>query len=200
MRYFRLFLLLISLYVLPNQLMAKENVRSFKSVISEFEDLHSCSNFRFSFHKVWQEKDDNELKSGVIDLKSSVSGMNFISNMHSYFGDSVNPCYGDYANNLVVNYNGDVFKCTAREFNTENKIGKLMNDGKVIYNDNALKRERNRWTYDCYTCRRLPICPICSQVKSESSDGKCPVNISSEAISENIREYCIDLQTKIKHT
>jgi hypothetical protein len=75
-----------------------------------------------------------------------------------------------------------------------------MNDGKVIYNDNALKRERNRWTYDCYTCRRLPICPICSQVKSESSDGKCPVNISSEAISENIREYCIDLQTKIKHS
>lgn len=173
----------------------KENVRSFQYLVNEFEDLHSYPNLRFSFHKVWQEPENAELKMGMADLKQAVAGKKFASNMNTYFGDSVNPCYGDFANNYVINYNGDVFKCTARDFCEENRLGKLMDDGEIVFNERALERTRNRWTHDCLTCRRLPICPICSQVKSESIDGKCPVHITPDVAAMNIREYFFDLQT-----
>ena len=153
------------------------------------------SNLRFSFHKVWQEPENAELKKGMADLKRAVAGKSFASNMNTYFGDSVNPCYGDFANNYVINYNGDVFKCTAREFSEENRLGKLMNNGEIVFNERALERTRKRWTNDCLTCRRLPICPICSQVKSESKDGKCPVHMTPDVAAMNIREYFFDLQT-----
>lgn len=178
----------------------KKNIRSFKRLIQDFEELHSYPNLRFSFHKVWQEPEDNELKEGIKTLKKNVSSFSFNSNIHSYFGDSVNPCYGDYAHNYVINYNGDVFKCTARDFHTENRIGIITETGEIAFNDKALQRVRDSYTSECYVCRRLPICPICSQVRSEAHDGKCPVKITQQEISVNIKQYFFDLHANFQQT
>lgn len=174
----------------------KSNIRSFQNVVKDFEDLLSLPNLRFSFHKVWQEADDDEFKSGIVDLKSGVSHQSFTSNIHSYFGDSVNPCYGDYANNYVFNYNGDVFKCTARDFNTQNRIGYLNDSGDIEFNNSALIRTKKSLTSECPTCRRLPFCPICSQSRAESKDGKCPAHITSEEIILNINQFYLDLSNQ----
>lgn len=176
----------------------KSNLHSFKNLIQDFEEFHSNPNLRFSFHKVWQESEDDELKEGIKTLKKNVSSFMFKSNLHSYFGDSVNPCYGDYAHNYVINYNGDVFKCTARDFHPQNRIGVLTESGEIAFNDKALQRVRTSYTADCYVCKRLPICPICSQIRSEAHDGKCPVNISQQEISENINQYFFDLYTQLQ--
>jgi len=171
----------------------KENVRSFQNVIKDFQDISNFSNLRFSFHKVWQEADDDEFKLGVEDLKKMVFGQTFSSNIDSYFGDSVNPCYGDYSNNYVFNYNGDVFKCTARDFKSQNRVGKLNSNGEIAFNTSALIRTKKSLSLECPSCRRLPFCPICSQVRFESKDGKCPVAISPTEIALNIKQYYLDL-------
>ncbi|MDN5553704.1 radical SAM/SPASM domain-containing protein [Prevotella sp.] len=171
----------------------KENIRSFQKVIADFNDLVDRPNLRFSFHKVWQETEDEELKIGIKELKANIAGIKFQSNINSYFGDSVNPCYGDYMNNYVFNYNGDVFKCTARDFAPEHRIGKLTETGVIDFNNLALQRVKKSMTSECYTCRRLPICPICSQLKYESIDGKCPVHITPNEISMNIQDYFTDV-------
>lgn len=176
----------------------KENIQTFENVITDFKDLLSKPNLRFSFHKVWQEKDDDELTSSVTELKNKLKNLNFTSNLTSYFGESVNLCYGDYFNSYVINYNGDVFKCTARDFNKEHRIGQLAPNGEINFNEYAQRRICDSQTSDCFSCRRLPICPICSQVKSETPDGKCPVHITDEIINRNIKEYFIDLLTKAK--
>jgi len=173
----------------------KENIRTFESLVNDFEDLHLFPNLHFSFHKVWQETENNELKAGITDLKSALAKKCFSSNLNTYFGDNINPCYGDFANNYVINYNGDVFKCTARDFSKENSLGSLKDDGTIVFNERALKRTRERWTHECFTCRRLPICPICSQVKSESIDGNCPVHMTPEVAATTIRKYFYDLQS-----
>lgn len=110
------------------------------------------------------------------------------------------PCYGDYAHNYVINYNGDVFKCTARDFHTENRIGIITETGEIAFNDKALQRVRDSYTSECYVCRRLPICPICSQVRSEAHDGKCPVKITQQEISVNIKQYFFDLHANFQQT
>lgn len=174
----------------------KKNISSFHNVINDFEDILKSDNLRFSFHKVWQEPDDEEFKNGVKKLKEAITDYSFDSNIHSYFGDSINPCYGDYADNYVFNYNGDVFKCTARDFKTEHRIGHLNENGTIDFNGSALIRSKKSMTSDCPTCRRLPFCPICSQVRSESKDGKCPVNIQADVIQSNIHQLYLDLSNQ----
>lgn len=171
----------------------KTNIISFKNLIKDFEAFLFFPNVRFSFHKIWQESDDDVFNIGVSELKREISSISFKSNINSYFGDSINPCYGDYADNYVINYNGDVFKCTARDFKTKNRIGILKDSGEISFNSAALVRVKKSFTSDCPTCRRLPFCPICSQVRFESKDGKCPVKITPEEISLNINQLYLDL-------
>ena len=42
-------------------------------------------------------------------------------------------CYGDKRNQLLVSYNGDVFCCTARDFKPEHEMGRLADDGNVVW-------------------------------------------------------------------
>lgn len=170
-----------------------KSLSSFQDVVDDFKEYHHFSNLRFSFHKVWQESDSPELKEEIKKLKNYTSKYQFKSNINTHFGSSVNPCYGDYTQNIVVNYNGDVFRCTARDFKPEHRLGVLAEDGTVVFNPSNSRRIKSRFTKDCAMCKRLPFCPICSQVRSESSDGHCPVRISDEDIKVNVHKYFYDL-------
>lgn len=44
-------------------------------------------------------------------------------------------CYGDHANHFIVNYNGDLYKCSARDFTKENREGVLTSDGDLEWNE-----------------------------------------------------------------
>ena len=170
-----------------------KSLMSFEEVVRDFSDYHHYPNLRFSFHKVWQEKESLELKERMIEFKNAVMCFQFKSNLSSHFGDSVNPCYGDYTQNIVVNYNGDVFKCTARDFESEHRVGVLESNGTIAFSEKNNQRLSRRFTKDCAKCKRLPICPICSQVRSESSNGGCPIQISEGDVGINIAKYFYDL-------
>lgn len=170
-----------------------QSLPSFKETILDFKEYHHRKNLRFSFHKVWQEKESTELKEKIYNLKDELKPYDFKSNISSNFGDSIRPCYGDFSHNIVINYNGDVFRCTARDFKREHRLGVLNPDGAIDYNLSAIMRQAGQFTNDCFACRRLPICPICTQVRSESENAKCPIHISDEDISSNIRKYFYDI-------
>lgn len=170
-----------------------KSLMSFEEVVRDFSGYHHFPNLRFSFHKVWQEKETLELKERMIEFKNAVKCFQFKSNLDSHFGDSINPCYGDYTQNIVVNYNGDVFKCTARDFKPEHRVGVLENNGTIAFCERNNQRLSRRFTKDCAKCKRLPICPICSQVRSESANGGCPIQISEGDVGINIAKYFYDL-------
>ncbi len=44
-----------------------------------------------------------------------------------------NSCYADKINQMTVNYDGGVYKCTARDFNEKNRLGQLCDDGTVLW-------------------------------------------------------------------
>lgn len=132
------------------------------------------------FHRVWQ---NNKLDNIDIVVERNVEimrnrGLNVKSS--SYCTDTVRgSCYADKRNSAVINYNGDVFKCTARDFKTGNREGFLTEEGNIVWENDALERRmkakfNNR---PCLTCRLLPLCNgSCSQQALENS---------------GIRDFCI---------
>lgn len=89
-------------------------------------------------------------------------------------------CYADRNNHVVVNYNGDIFSCTARDFCTDMREGVLSKEGELIWNDKKIYR--NKIVYGNSKCRSCNIYPLChggcSQLKIDSisnglTDDRC---------------------------
>ncbi len=169
------------------------NIESFRDLIKDFEEYWKYPNVRFSFHKVWQEPETEELQQKRVLLKTEITKWGIKSNVNSFYGDSIHPCYADYDNHVVINYNGDIFKCTARDFKPEHRLGYLDNSGHIIYGDNENRRREKRFTKQCPTCHLLPICTVCFQQRSESANGNCPKPIMRKNATINIQKYFSDI-------
>ncbi len=72
----------------------------------------------------------------------------------------------------MINSDGNVFKCTARDFVPENSEGRLMPDGTLTLNERYRRRQALKYANpDCRACSILPICNGgCSQAKMERTE------------------------------
>ena len=132
------------------------------------------------FHRVWQNNklDDIDI---IVDRNIELIRKKGLNAKNSkYLNDTVRgSCYADKRNSAVINFNGDIFKCTSRDFTTEKREGFLNDEGEIVWENNALERRMNTKFNNppCLVCRLLPICNgACSQIALENS-GK--------------RDYCI---------
>ncbi len=171
----------------------KSNIESFRELMKDFEPYWKYPNLRFSFYKVWQEPESDDLRQKRSSLKTDIINWGIKTNINSFYGDSIHPCYADYDNHVVINYNGDIFKCTARDFKPEHRLGFLDASGHIIYGDAEKKRKEKRFTEQCPTCRLLPICTVCFQKRSESPNGHCPKPTMRVNTSANIQKYFYDM-------
>ena len=144
-----------------------KNIDSFSKLIDDvkvigkgYKDLIS-----FSFQSIWQEKESEETKERLQQIYKGMKGDSV-----EFTVDTVSQrCYSEKENHIVINYNGDIYKCTARDFVPELREGVLHPNGTITYNERYADRMETKygWTY-CRDCIILPICNICSQVKLES--------------------------------
>lgn len=143
-----------------------ENIHSFHSLLDQFDEYVTVENqLSFSLHKIWQTTYNQDTLDTLNELEDFIAAKNMnISNSFEYL---FSPCYADTENNIVVNYNGDVFNCTARDFTTENSEGVLNSDGTITYNHKHLMRMNSRFSIkECLDCIIFPICDVCTQKKT----------------------------------
>lgn len=175
----------------------EQNHESFRDVLALFADVpHDMRrHLSFSFHKVWQQKSTEKLEETVGEIKE----------MYLKAGMSVNQtpefvagrCYADSNQNIVVNFDGNVFKCTARDFKPENAEGRLLPSGKVEWN--RRNEKRNALKYGTATCRECSIFPLChngcSQDKMEQAadSGECPRGFVQETKDEAIKLHVLNM-------
>ena len=134
----------------------------------------------FAFHQIWQDEHRQETDSIVNQLTLKISKWG--KRCFSPKLDS-GRCYADQRNSFVINFNGDLYQCTARKFNDENKEGHLQPDGTLIHNQRYEERMQCRFSNpECLECRAFPICKICSQKRLEHDRTRCL--ISTRAIAE----------------
>jgi uncharacterized protein len=145
----------------------------------------------FSFHKVWQEKKD--LSSLVKPIIEKFRDSGFRTSYKSESTASIfNSCYADKKNHATINYNGDVFTCTARSYDTENREGMLKADGNIDWYESYYKRiEQSRFrNKPCLNCKILPICNGgCSQHRLEYFDEHyCIHNFNEQEKMDLVKE------------
>lgn len=169
----------------------EKNLAGLSDIFCSFEDF-SCEERQkvtVSLNKVWQEKDEN-LGEGVKKFKQQVKQFGF-KLPEPWLSDRVrNSCYADKKNEAVINYNGNVYKCNARDFTDERKEGVLDKNGNIIWNDthqsrcnSILKNQR------CVQCSILPICGGgCSQIAFENKGKTYCINTNQNHVKEQIIE------------
>lgn len=181
-----------------------ENYQSYQSLLPEFDGLDDRmkSHLNFSFHRVWQETATTEMENGIITTKEDYSTKGFEVNIPVDLGTG--RCYADNVNNLVINYNGLVYRCTARDFSPENAEGRLMADGNIEWNERFNRREQVKYgTKVCHECAIFPICHNgCSQNKLEQPDSDdCPqkhTENSKEQMAKKRATQILQFQTSLK--
>jgi uncharacterized protein len=159
------------------------NIKQAFCIIDDFKELSQQAKDEllvFDFHRVWQTDTGGSEINAANDCMKELSDMmrdkGFRTIVRYSPNNMYNSCYADKRNSVVINYNGDIFKCTARDFTTENRAGYLSSDGELIWNDGYMEKRMNSKLNNkrCLSCNILPLCNGgCSQHSLEHlNDGK----------------------------
>lgn len=169
----------------------KDTIGSFLQLVEDLKPYHDREKLRFLFQRIWQQPDDKEMREKKTNFVNAIEKDYTIkSNLQELSGNSLRRCYADYRHNVVVNYDGRVFRCTARNFNKENSVGRISNDGLVV--EKIIGDGQFPYNEQCKQCRILPICPACYQRRLEDKSS-CPFKVDETAMLRNIKAAFHDL-------
>ncbi|MCI4670061.1 MAG: radical SAM protein [Bacteroidia bacterium] len=156
----------------------EETLDKIENIIEDFKDLteEEKSYMMVSFHNVWQDSGPH-----VEKLEKVVTNFwrnDFYTNSFFNTMDSLrSSCYADKKNHATINYDGEVFKCTARNFDEDGVEGKMTDEGKIQWNEKFDKRMNSKFKNSpCLSCRIQPIC-----------NGGC----SQQALEQEGLDYCV---------
>lgn len=147
------------------------------AILNSFKGLEEqqLMNLHFSIHEVWQERE--KVGGEIENILNLIRYYGFNANIYETSPHGIsNTCYADKENEAVINYDGSIFKCTARNFLKENSEGYLTEDGKIEWNSHYEKRKATSvFNYpECHQCSIMPICNAgCSQQQLEHPEHFC---------------------------
>lgn len=147
-----------------------ENVATFMDLAGDLEKtgIVPAKNLQINFHRVWQDHgSDKEVEKHIDKVYQTLveSGYN-ASDIHA---QEKYRCYAEHNNHIVINYDGNLFHCTARDFTPEKSEGAINEEGTLQLNEKSLLRSKLKWgTEACMKCSIYPLCNgLCSQQKVE---------------------------------
>lgn len=173
-----------------------DNLHSIHAILDTFSALPQEAKpyIHVDLQRVWQDSDKedngNVLEQEMPRLIKLFHDSGFPLSYHRVYDSARYPCYADKRNHLLVNYDGQVFSCTARNFSAEQSEGQILRDGSIHWDGNkkelrlATKFSRSK----CQHCRIAPICGGgCSQHAIETPDEtQCPQGLDEHGIQRMI--------------
>lgn len=149
----------------------KANVHSFIDVLSDLKDVTEADRkyLTMDLHRVWQDTHDEGTEEQAEKHRQALRNDDFgVRNslvLEKYY------CYADQKNHVTVNYNGDLFHCTARDFTDVNREGVIDKNGDLLWNEKSQNRDAVKFGNQfCMECSIYPLCHgTCSTNKLESN-------------------------------
>lgn len=150
---------------------SENTLQGLENIAADFKAFSpkAIANIVFSFQKVWQVTANihSEIEDNIQTFRDMGYKVEYIGGRADTLRNS---CYADKKGQATINYNGDVFKCTARDFSDANKEGVLNDNGELVWNEKRDQRLQAKFkNTPCLSCKILPICNGgCSQNALES--------------------------------
>lgn len=175
------------------------NLLRIKEIAEDLQDipLENRKNLHINFQKVWQEN-KNEIDKLDIYLKETIDifrNMGFV--VTKPLLDMLrNSCYADKENQAVINYDGSVFKCTARDFKIDNREGVLLKDGRIQWFNQT--NSISHLPASCLFCKIAPLCGGgCYQRRKElKEEGLCTYQYGEEDKNKLILDRFYEREVK----
>jgi uncharacterized protein len=153
-----------------------ETLEKVKSIFALINHNYRCK-ILIDFQRIWQTYDTikgNSTNQLLLELNEYCSSLGYkIRRLLVYIGRN-HTCYVDRYHHLEINYDGLVYKCTARGYDKEYSIGSLSEDGSIDYDSPRFSTRFSKATFEnemCIKCKYLPICTgPCSQKILEIND------------------------------
>ncbi len=163
------------------------NLQSFADVATDLRDFteEQKQNISVNFERIWQDKgtSDTVIPETLEWVLQKFSAAGFDVSNNDYV--IKHRCYADSNQALVINSDGKLFRCTARDFVDENSEGTLAADGFLNWNERYHTRLKAKGgSQTCKTCIIFPICGAgCSQNRLERlNQNGCLKDLTGETI------------------
>lgn len=158
-----------------NQTLQRSDMRAVFSMIPEKYRSHIGVDFQRVWQTGWTVKGENmerkNLYKECCDLGFVDPGISTVFMLgHNH------KCYSDRRYYAEINYDGKVYRCTARGYEDKYVVGELKENGQIIWDEKKLAQCIGKATFEnrmCLVCKYLPLCMgPCSQKLIETSEDK----------------------------
>jgi len=181
-----------------------ETLTDIDSIITAFP-RENRSSINLDFQRVWQTcgttaQPNNRLQQAIDRFNEA--GFSAHAAANEFVLHRANKCYADRWLQAVVNYDGNIFKCTARDFSPANSEGVLQASGEISWKGNLKKRfARAPWERErCIDCGLLPLCMgPCTQKMIEMGEANRNNYCWMDNLELTVEDYVIDRYTKLRN-
>ncbi len=161
----------------------KDTLKGFDSILSELLPLDR-KRMKIILKKIWQVNSDEISQDILIETMEKLFANNFVVD---YYGQG-GVCFADRKNQAVINYDGQIFKCTTiSSFDEENSLGKInTSTGKIQwYQDKLEYLDKGQTPTECKTCYIYPSCGgPCKKKLENTTNWECFLKQSKFGLSE----------------
>jgi uncharacterized protein len=155
-----------------------------------------------NMQRIWQTYDkkiQEQKNQELVDFIKIAKGKKF-KTISSGGGISIGvhyTCYVSQYYHTEINYDGKIYKCTARDYKDQYVLGKLMKNGVIEWNEKKLSLMYANPLFEnptCLACRYLPICNgVCPQIFVETNGQitqvHCRLNNMEYSFENQIIDY-----------
>lgn len=117
-----------------------ESTREIIEILGSFPP--KCrKNIKVDYQRVWQDsesRDNQKIIGKVRGFRKRLRELGYSASNSRTLNMVRDSCYGDKTNELVVNFNGDIYACTARDFKPSDRLGHLSVTGDIEWNETLL--------------------------------------------------------------
>lgn len=166
-----------------------KTLNDIQNVLNSFP-IELRERIQIDFHRIFQLNKINEINMSYYINKCREMG--YVSRYWAFRPQRFYTCYSDKFYHAAINFDGNVYKCTARNYSENNQVGKLLSSGRIEYNNKLLEMfsKANFENEKCTKCKYLPMCfgpCIQSAYESKNNPFKCYI----DDWEMNLEEYII---------
>lgn len=174
----------------------KQTLKNIKDIANDLSEK-SKNRITVDFQRVWQVPCTEEMRQLLENAKEDLRNAGLNSQFWAYRPLTFRCCYADSYSHYVVNYNGKIFKCTARDYGENLVLGNLQPSGYIKWNDHILSKMFEKATFEnekCESCKLLPLCMgPCIQKNYDARINNQPITCTYEGVEYSLSSYIIEM-------